>query len=252
MYIIRLKTSSLERTIYSRTLLLHSHNLHFPIIYNIFSSPLKFPKFIMYCKPFPTIYTIFTWFLQMWTRGVLLYLDKLRGGKYTMHISFYSADIINITNDNFQYYFSLFYGSDGSSLASHHRGSDLFPDQSMWDLWWIKWQWDKFFWFLWFSRQYHSTMALNTNITSGGWIIGLLLAAVQRHSLAPLTLKHLILLCHNVIKLTIYHQRQSLYNFTLHLLEITLGIPLAKIRNNIKKKMHEILLNIFEASFPTS
>jgi hypothetical protein len=53
-----------SNTIYRRTPFLHSHNLHFPVIYNIFSGPLNFPKFIMYCKAFPAIYTTFTPSLQ--------------------------------------------------------------------------------------------------------------------------------------------------------------------------------------------
>jgi hypothetical protein len=44
---------------YNRTPLLHSSNLHFSVMYNIFSGPFNFPKFIMCCKLFPTIYTIF-------------------------------------------------------------------------------------------------------------------------------------------------------------------------------------------------
>jgi hypothetical protein len=27
----------------------------------------------------------------------------------------------------------------------HHRGLGLIPGQSMWDLWWTKWYWDRFF-----------------------------------------------------------------------------------------------------------
>jgi hypothetical protein len=55
--------------------------------------------------------------------------------------------------------------------------------QSMWYLWWTKWHWDrcfsKFFGFPW---QYHSTVELHTHISSGGWKIGPLVAAVQRQS----------------------------------------------------------------------
>jgi hypothetical protein len=29
--------------------------------------------------------------------------------------------------------------------ASHRRGPGLRPGQSMWDLWWTKWHWDRFF-----------------------------------------------------------------------------------------------------------
>jgi hypothetical protein len=38
-----------------------------------------------------------------------------------------------------------------------------------------------------FPSQYHSTMSLYTHISSGGWTIGLFVAAVQRHSLTPPT-----------------------------------------------------------------
>jgi hypothetical protein len=27
----------------------------------------------------------------------------------------------------------------------HHRDPDSRPDQSMWDLWWTVWHWDRFF-----------------------------------------------------------------------------------------------------------
>jgi hypothetical protein len=38
-----------------------------------------------------------------------------------------------------------------------------------------------------FPCQYHSTAALHTHISSAGWTTGPLVAAVQRHSLIPLT-----------------------------------------------------------------
>jgi hypothetical protein len=38
-----------------------------------------------------------------------------------------------------------------------------------------------------FPCQYHSTVALHTHISSEGWTIGPLVAAVQRHSLIPST-----------------------------------------------------------------
>jgi hypothetical protein len=34
-------------------------------------------------------------------------------------------------------------------------------------------------------RQYHSTMALHSHVSSGGWTIGPLVAAVERHILTP-------------------------------------------------------------------
>jgi hypothetical protein len=54
---------------YSRIPLLHSSNLHSPVIYNTLSGPFNFPKFIMYYKPLPAIYTIFTQSLQKCKRG---------------------------------------------------------------------------------------------------------------------------------------------------------------------------------------
>jgi hypothetical protein len=49
----------------------------------------------------------------------------------------------------------------------------------------IKWHCDKFFLLIFsgFPCQHHSTMAFNTYVLSGGWIIGPLEAAVQRHGL---------------------------------------------------------------------
>jgi hypothetical protein len=76
--------------------------------------------------------------------------------------------------------------STGSqSLASHHRGLGLLPGQSMWDLWWTKWHWDKFFskplFPLSISFQHCSIF---THISSGGWTMGPLVATVpQTHSL---------------------------------------------------------------------
>jgi hypothetical protein len=58
----------------------------------------------------------------------------------------------------------------------------------MWILWWSKWHWDRFF-----PRssvlpsQFYSNMTFHTDISSGRWIIGSLVAAVERHCLTPLT-----------------------------------------------------------------
>jgi hypothetical protein len=41
--------------------------------------------------------------------------------------------------------FCLCHGWGSSSLASHHGGPGSHPGHSMWDLWWTKWHWDKFF-----------------------------------------------------------------------------------------------------------
>jgi hypothetical protein len=38
----------------------------------------------------------------------------------------------------------LCHGSGGLSLASDHRGPGSILGQSMWDLWWTKWHWDRF------------------------------------------------------------------------------------------------------------
>jgi hypothetical protein len=55
--------------------------------------------------------------------------------------------------------------------------------QSTWDSWWTKWLWDRFFSeFFSYPHQYHSTMALHSHISIGGWTTGLLVAAVQRQS----------------------------------------------------------------------
>jgi hypothetical protein len=35
--------------------------------------------------------------------------------------------------------------SAGLATATHRKGLSLIPGQSMWDLWWEKWNWDRFF-----------------------------------------------------------------------------------------------------------
>jgi hypothetical protein len=70
--------------------------------------------------------------------------------------------------------------------ASQRGGPGSCPGQSMWDLWWIKWQWDSLFlWVVRFPRPYHSTVAFHAHITPGRWTIGPLGAAVQRQSFTP-------------------------------------------------------------------
>jgi len=63
------------------------------------------------------------------------------------------------------------------------------PGQSMRDLWWKKWHWDRFSsaFFFSFSLQYHSTVGLRTHIWSVWWTIDPSVAAVQRCSLNPST-----------------------------------------------------------------
>jgi hypothetical protein len=39
----------------------------------------------------------------------------------------------------------LCHGSCGQSPACHRGGPSLIPGHSMWDLWWRKWHWDRFF-----------------------------------------------------------------------------------------------------------
>jgi hypothetical protein len=43
--------------------------------------------------------------------------------------------------------------------------------QPMWNVWWIKWQWDTLF-STFFAFQYHSTVSLHSHISSGGWTTG--------------------------------------------------------------------------------
>jgi hypothetical protein len=59
----------------------------------------------------------------------------------------------------------------------------------MWDLWWIKWHWDRSFSeFLSFQLSISFHCGSPYWYIAGGWIIGLLVAAVQRHRLTPQTL----------------------------------------------------------------
>jgi hypothetical protein len=37
------------------------------------------------------------------------------------------------------------YGSGGLLLATYHGCPGSYPDWSLWDLWWTKWHWDRFF-----------------------------------------------------------------------------------------------------------
>jgi hypothetical protein len=58
----------------------------------------------------------------------------------------------------------------------------------MWDLWWIKWHWDRYISELWgFPWQCHYAVVLLTYIITWGWTIGKLVAAVQRHGLTSST-----------------------------------------------------------------
>ena len=52
------------------------------------------------------------------------------------------------------------HGSGGKSPASHCGSPGLIPCQSMWDLCWTEWHWDRFFsQYICFPSQYHSTNA---------------------------------------------------------------------------------------------
>jgi hypothetical protein len=75
-------------------------------------------------------------------------------------------------------------GSGRQSPASHRGVPDSSLGQSMWDLWWTKWHWDTFLSeFFGSFCQYHSTIFLHTHVSSRGWTICPLVAAVQRCSL---------------------------------------------------------------------
>jgi hypothetical protein len=53
-------------------------------------------------------------------------------------------------------------------LVSHRGGPGSRPGQSIWDLWWTKWHWDRFLSeFFGFYLSYHSTVALQTHIIWG-------------------------------------------------------------------------------------
>jgi hypothetical protein len=69
------------------------------------------------------------------------------------------------------------------SPPSHRGGPDSRRVKSMWDLWWTKLHWDRFFSeFFGFPCQYHSTAALHSPISPGGRTIDPLVVAVQRQS----------------------------------------------------------------------
>jgi hypothetical protein len=52
------------------------------------------------------------------------------------------------------------------------------------------------------------------------------------------------------LKTGCFQWKETYVLYMLHLLAITAAIELAANRNNAKKKMHEVLLSIFVASFP--
>jgi hypothetical protein len=87
------------------------------------------------------------------------------------------------------------HSSGGQSPASHCGGKGSRPEQSMWDLWWKKWQYDRVF-----SKSFCFTLSVSfhrcsvfTNVLYGGWIMGPLAAAVpQRQSHAIATIKNVI------------------------------------------------------------
>jgi hypothetical protein len=69
------------------------------------------------------------------------------------------------------------------SPASQSEGLGSCPGHSMWDLWWTKWRWDRFFSkFLSFPVIIISP-GLLIPVSFRGWTIGLLVAAFQRHRL---------------------------------------------------------------------
>jgi hypothetical protein len=75
------------------------------------------------------------------------------------------------------------------SGLSHHEGPDLCLSQSIWDLWWTKWNWDRFLFpsSLVFPCHCYFTVALHTLYITWGWTLGLFVSPVQRHSLTPST-----------------------------------------------------------------
>jgi hypothetical protein len=46
-----------------------------------------FPNVLYTCKPFHTIYTIFTWSLQKFKRGILLYLTSNKTGVFVQQLA---------------------------------------------------------------------------------------------------------------------------------------------------------------------
>jgi hypothetical protein len=82
----------------------------------------------------------------------------------------------------------LFHGSGSLSPASHRGDPVSRPAQSMWDLWWTELALGQVFLrVLWVSPVGVLPPWLHTHISFGVWTIGLLVAAVQRHSLTAPT-----------------------------------------------------------------
>jgi hypothetical protein len=116
------------------------------------------------------------------------------------------------------------------SPPSHRGGPDSRRVKSMWDLWWTKLHWDRFFSeFFGFPCQYHSTAALHSHISPGGRTIDPLVVEVQRqsHSIdmnknkTTVTWKYAgsliwIFLCFVVGYFTTLYQSKSIFSFKLY------------------------------------
>jgi hypothetical protein len=61
------------------------------------------------------------------------------------------------------------YRAQAVSRRFRRESPSLRPDQSMWDLWWTKWQWARSFseFFGFPLSMYHSTVALRTHVIWG-------------------------------------------------------------------------------------
>jgi hypothetical protein len=82
-------------------------------------------------------------------RGSADYKSLYNGGTSVQgaitEVHLYRVQWLVQTLRNIKYIHWPCHGSGGQSPASHRGGPGSIPGQSMWDLWWTKWHWDRFF-----------------------------------------------------------------------------------------------------------
>jgi hypothetical protein len=89
-----------------------------------------------------------------------------------------SPTLFLIKNSTWSYHTSCSY-----SPASHHEGQGSISSQSMWDLWWTKWHWDRSFLCMlrFFPDQCHSTSVLYSFIHHRRYIISVTDTFAKQH-----------------------------------------------------------------------